>query len=157
MDLDMDTWVVVADGERYLLLRNRGDRGHMHLEVVDHGDSPNPPARALASDRPGRRHDAMRDVSGRVAAWGTSAMEQTDWHRLAEALQVEDLTGKLADWAGRGRFHRLVVVADPRSLGTMRARYNSNLKSVIVAEIAKDLTKLPLAGIEASIRAWQPG
>ena len=157
MDLDNDTWVVVADGEKYLLLRNRGDREHMHLEVVDHADSPNPPAHELSTDRAGRQHDAKRDMSGRVEAWGKSAMEQTDWHRVAEARHADDLAGRLADWAGEGRFRQLVVVADPRSLGTMRNGYDDALRSVIVAEIAKDLTNLPLAGIEASIRAWEPG
>ena len=157
MDLDNDTWVVVADGEKYLLLRNRGDRAHLRLEVVDHGDSPTPPARALASDRPGRRHDSKRDMSGRVESWGKSAMEQTDWHRLAERQHADELTRKLADWAGKGRFRQLVVVADPRSLGAMRTGYDDALRSVIVAEIAKDLTNLPLTGIEASVRAWEPG
>jgi len=157
MDLDNDTWVVVADGEKYLLLRNRGDREHLHLEVVDHGDSPNPPARDLSSDRAGRRNDAARDMPGGVTAWGKSAMEQTDWHRVAEARHADELAGKLADWAASGRFRQLVVVADPRSLGTLRHGYDDALKSVIVAEIGKDLTNLPLAGIEASIRAWEPG
>ena len=93
MDLDNDTWVVVADGEKYLLLRNRGDRTHLRLEVVDHADIPNAPAHELASDRTGRRYDAARNVSGQVKAWGRSAMEETDWHRLAEARFADELAG----------------------------------------------------------------
>ncbi|MDA0962775.1 MAG: host attachment protein, partial [Proteobacteria bacterium] len=122
MDLDNDTWVVVADGEKYLLLRNRGDRTHLRLEVVDHADIPNAPAHELASDRTGRRYDAARNVSGQVKAWGRSAMEETDWHRLAEARFADELAGKLRDWAAAERFGQLVVVADPRSLGTVRGQ-----------------------------------
>ncbi len=157
MDLDNDTWVVVADGEKYLLLRNRGDRTHLRLEVVDHADIPNAPAHELASDRTGRRYDAARNVSGQVKAWGRSAMEETDWHRLAEARFADELAGKLRDWAAAERFGQLVVVADPRSLGTLRQAYDDRLRSVILAEIDKNLTNLPLEGIEASIRGWQPG
>ena len=157
MDLDNDTWVVVADGEKYLLLRNRGDRTHLRLEVVDHADIPNAPAHELASDRTGRRYDAARNVSGQVKAWGRSAMEETDWHRLAEARFADELAGKLRDWAAAERFGQLVVVADPRSLGILRQAYDDRLRSVILAEIDKNLTNLPLEGIEASIRGWQPG
>ena len=157
MDIDNDTFVVVADGEKYLLLRNRGDRTHLRLEVVDHADIPNAPAHELASDRTGRRYDAARNVSGQVKAWGRSAMEETDWHRLAEARFADELAGKLRDWAAAERFGQLVVVAGPRSLGILRHAYDDRLRSVILAEIDKNLTNLPLEGIEASIRGWQPG
>lgn len=157
MNLDNDTWVAVADGEKYLLLRNKGDRDFLHLEVVHHADSPNAPARELSTDRAGRRHDATRNVSGEVKAWGKSAMEETDWHRVEEARFAEELAGKLGAWAASGRFRNLVVVADPRSLGTLRKAYDDALRSVIVAEIDKDLTNLPLDGIEASIKAHKAG
>ncbi|SDC02043.1 host attachment protein [Ruegeria marina] len=157
MNLENGTWVVVADGEKYLLLRNKGDQDFLHLEVVDHAASPNAPAHELSSDRSGRQHDATRDVSGQVESWGKSAMEETDWHRVAETRFADELAGKLKDWAASGRFRHLVIVADPRSLGTMRKAYDDALRSVIVAEIDKDLTNLPLDGIEASIKAYNAG
>ncbi len=155
MKLAHDTWVVVADGEKYLLLRNKGDADFLHLEVVDHRSSPNPAAHELSSDRAGRQHDAAREVSGGVRAWGKSAMEETDWHRVAEARFADELAGKLKEWAAAGRFSHLVVVADPRSLGTLRKAYDDSLRSVILAEIDKDLTNLPLDKIEASIEACE--
>ena len=157
MKLEQDTWVVVADGEKFLLLRNIGDQEFMHLEVVDHETSTNAPAGELASDRAGRQHDAKRKVRGGVEAWGKSAMQETDWHRVAEERFAEDVIEKLSEMRSAGRFRHLLVIADPRSLGAMRTAYDDNLASAIVAEIDKDLTNLPLDKIEASIKAWDAG
>lgn len=154
MKLDHGTWVVVADGEKYLLLRNKGDQEFLHLEVVDHEESPNDPAHELSSDRAGRRHDATRPVRGGVAAWGNSAMEETDWHRVEEARFAKHVAETLGKMAASGRFEKLVVIADPRSLGEIRTAYDDRLKARIVAEIDKDLTNLPLDKIETSIKAY---
>ena len=139
VQLAHDTWVVVADGEKYVLLRNEGDAEHPNLCVVLKEEIENPPARALSSDRPGR----MRDHGP-----AKSALQQTDWHRLSEHRFAEDLAALLVNWASQGRFRRLVVVADPRTLGTLRAAYGDRLQSVLAAEIGKDLTNVPIGEIE---------
>ncbi len=144
MRLSHDTWVVVADGEKYRLLRNEGDALRPKLSVVLAEEIENPPARALSSDRPGRMNDQGRSKS---------ALEQTDWHRLSEQRFAQDLAALLVDWAAQGRFRRLVVVADPRTLGTLRAAYGDRLKSVLAGEIGKDLTNVPIAKIEALLEA----
>jgi len=154
MQLDHGTWVVIADGEKFLLLRNIGDQDFMHLEVVDHETSTNAPARELASDRAGRQQDAKRKEGGGVETWGKSAMQETDWHRVAEERFAEDVAERLLEWRSAGRFRHLLVIADPRSLGAMRNVYDDRLASAIVAEIDKDLTNLPLNRIEAAIKAW---
>jgi len=154
MQLDHGTWVVVADGEKFLLLRNIGDQDFMHLEVVDHETSTNAPARELASDRAGRQQDAKRKEGGGVETWGKSAMQETDWHRVAEERFAQDVAERLLEWRSAGRFRHLLVIADPRSLGAMRNVYDDRLASAIVAEIDKDLTNLPLNRIEAAIKAW---
>ncbi len=154
MKLDHGTWVVVADGEKYLLLHNKGDREFLHLEVVDHENSPNAPARELATDRPGRQHDAKRDLGGNVTAWGSSAMEETDWHRVEEARFAKHVAETLGKLAKAGRFEKIVVIADPRTLGEFRSACDAGLKTRIVAEIDKDLTNLPLDRMEASITAY---
>jgi len=154
MKLEHDTWVLVADGKKFLLLRNVGDQAFMHLDVADHETSTNAQARDLASDRAGRQHDAKRNVSDSVQSWGKSAMQETDWHRVAEERFAEDVAERLLELSSAGRFRHLVVIADPRSLGAMRNVYDDRLASVIVAEIDKDLTNLPLDKIEASIKAW---
>lgn len=155
--IEHGTWLVIADGEKFLLLHNAGDEEFLNLEVVDHDTSENPPAHELSTDRAGRRYDSTRQTADGVKAWGKSAMEETDWHRVAEARFAEEIAGKLRGWATSGRFRRLVVVADPRTLGALRSAYDDTLRSVIVAEIDKDLTNLPLDRIEASVKAHGGG
>jgi len=157
MQLEHDTWVVVADGEKYLLMRNKGDGEFLHLEVVDEQSSPNAPDREASSDRPGRQHDSARQTGTGVDAWGKSAMEETDTKELAEARFASDLVEKLSHWAMEKRFQRLVVVADPRSLGRMRANYGDALRSVIQYELDKDLTNAPLDKIEAVLKSARDG
>lgn len=155
MKLDHGTWVVVADGEKSLYLRNVGDRDFIHLEVVGEKKTDNPPAHELATDRPGRHNDATRPTESGVEAFAKSGMEETDWHRVAEERFAGETAEKLCELAAAGRFSRLVVVADPRTLGEMRDTYGDKLGEVLVAEIDKDLTNLPLDKIERSITAYE--
>lgn len=150
MQLEHDTWVVVADGEKYLLLCNHGDTEFLDLRVVRKRETDNPPARELASDRPGRQIDRQDRAPGSMHA--KSAMEETDWHRIAEQRFARDLADTLCRWVAQGRIGRMVVAADPRTLGELRAAWDDRLSGVLLAEIAKDLTNVPVDGIEAAIR-----
>jgi len=155
VQLEQGTWVVVADGEKYLLLRNIGDEEFLHLEVVDHEKSRNPPAHEMATDRPGRQQDATRQMPvGGVQPWGRSAMQETDWHRVEEARFAEHLAEILGERAAADQFGRLVVVADARTLGVLRRSLGDAVRARVVAEMDKDLTNLPLEKIEASIKAY---
>ena len=73
MRLANGTWVLVLDGEKFLLLRNQGDADIMDLRVIDHEEVENPPTREQGTERPGRLNDPGP---------GRSAVEQTDWHAL---------------------------------------------------------------------------
>ena len=50
-------WVLVADGEKALFLRNQGDAQYPNLEVVRELHEENPPTREQGTDRPGRFND----------------------------------------------------------------------------------------------------
>lgn len=157
MEIEHDTMVVIADGEKFLLLRNIGDSKFLHLEVDRHETSRNAPARELSTDRAGRRYDATRPIRGAVVPSGKSGMSETDWHEVAEERFAEHVAELLNQWADDGTFERLVIVADPATLGSMRPSFSETLRGRIAAEIAKDLTNLPLARIEASLIAYQKG
>lgn len=154
MEIEHDTMVMIADGEKFLLLRNVGDRKYMQLEVERHETSRNAPARELSTDRAGRRYDATRPIRGGVVASGKSGMSETDWHEVAEERFAEHVADLLNQWASEKRFERLVVIADPATLGSMRQSFGDKLRSRILAEIPKDLTNLPLDKIEASLIAY---
>lgn len=153
MQLSQGTWVIVADGEKFLLLENIGDEAFLHLKVAPHQTQKNPPARDLQSDRPGRQNDASRQTMHGVQAWGKSSMTQTDWHQVAEDRFAAYVAKKLSEWVGSGRIGRLVVIADPHTLGTLRQAYDDPVRAAVIAEIDKDITNLPLDKIEASITA----
>jgi protein required for attachment to host cells len=117
------------------------------------GRSKTPLAHALASDPPGRRHDAARATPSGVHAWGNSALEQTDWHRLAEERFATDLAEKLGKAAADKRFTRLIIVADAHTLGGLHASLHNRVRPLILSEIDKDWTNLPLDRIEAALTA----
>ena len=50
--LEHDLWVVVADGEKALFLRNEGDAKYPNFEVFREVHEENPPTREQGTDRP---------------------------------------------------------------------------------------------------------
>jgi len=138
------TWVLVADGEKYLLLRNEGGAALVDLRVIAHAEQDNPPNREQGTDRPGRLDDPGP---------GRSAVEETDWHRLAKERFAKDLADRLRLWALADRFEALVVAADPRTLGVLRPALHKAVVERLVGEVDKDLTKMPLPEIEEILKA----
>ncbi|WP_296428519.1 host attachment family protein [Yoonia sp.] len=145
MQLTHDAWVVVADGAKYLVLRNHGDEKFIDLRVVRKQEIDNPPTHEQATDRPGRMHDD---------GYGNSAFQETDWHVLEEQRFARDLAENLQKWAANGRFQKLVMMADPRTLGSLRAAYSGHVKDKLVAEIDKDFTNAPIEQIEKALGAF---
>lgn len=131
--------ILVADGKKFLLLRNAGDLRKPVLVYEGSGEKENPATREQGSDRPGRAFSGKGGMR--------SAIEQTDFHQIEEdkfAGEVAELLGKMAQ---AGDFEELVVVAPPRSLAELRKTFDQQVSSRVVAEVAKDLTKHPVAEI----------
>ena len=55
--LEHGLWVVVADGERALFLKNEGDAKFPDLKVQREMHEENPPTHEQGTDRPGRFND----------------------------------------------------------------------------------------------------
>ena len=133
-----DAVVLVADGKKYLLLRNSGAIGQPQLTYEGGGGQENPATAQQGTDQPGR---AFGSGPGR------SAMDQTDFHQIAEdrfAAHVAGLLGRLAD---AGDYEELIVVAPPRCLAELREHFEPAVARRIVAEVPKDLTKHPVGEI----------
>ena len=139
MRIDNGTWVLVADGEKFVLLRNNGNRAHLDLRVVRAEAVENPPTREQGTDRPGRLDNA---------AAGPSSVEETDWHRLEKERFAKGVADQLRTWALSGQFAALVLTADPRTLGVLRPELHKAVQDRLVGEINKDLTRLPVREIE---------
>ncbi|MDX5401573.1 MAG: host attachment family protein, partial [Rhodobacterales bacterium] len=101
--LEKETWVLVADGEKALFLRNEGGAASPQLTVARVEQQDNPRQGEQVSDKPGRRAD--------TGVGQRSAMEEADWHQLAKDRFASDLSEILARMVRRGRIGRLVIVA----------------------------------------------
>jgi protein required for attachment to host cells len=126
--------VLTADGNRARLLRNKGTALHVELVSELEMAQENPPTREQGTDRPGRY--------GGADGVPRSAVEQTDWHNLAEERFAGQVADKLYRLAHARAFDNLIVVAPPKMLGNLRAAFHPEVATRVQAEVAKDLTAL---------------
>ena len=85
--LKHDLWVIVADGEKALFLRNQGDTQCPNLQVVQEMEQENPATRDQGSDRPGRYNDGP--------FIHRSAVQDTDWHRIGKERFADEVAERL--------------------------------------------------------------
>ena len=137
-------WLIVADGEKALFLKNKGDTVNPDFQVIREMEQDNPPTREQGTGRAGRAFKGAH-TSRR------SAVQGTDWHDLAEekfarkaAAELERLVQKLAPKS-------IVVAAPPRTLADLRTALPQKIRRRVIAEIAKDFTRHPVLEIERLI------
>jgi len=138
-------WVVVCDGAKALILENAGDAVALNLKTKEVHAQTDEKTSAQGTDAPGR---SINSVGAR-----RSAMEQTDWHQQDEERFLTDLSKRLNAAVSAGEAKSLVLVAPPRALGVLRKACTNGLRSVIRAEIDKDLVKMPVHEIERYLAA----
>ena len=130
------TWIVITDGTRSRILLNTGPgKG---VEEVSGADmrSPLPKNRDRMADRPGRTHESADSARHAYDA-------RTDQKRQSKV----NFTKELAEFLDRAlmdeKFDRVILAADPKSLGSIRGFLNNDVKDRMIGELAKDLTKIP--------------
>lgn len=143
-ELKQGTWIVVADSEKALFMRNLTDHENPNLEVFRIDTQDNPADGDQGTDRPGRRSDSGMGQK--------SAMQETDWHALAKERFAADLAEKLYAHAHRGAFESLVLVAAPQVLGDLRDALHEEVTNRVIAEIPKTLTGHSVDKIETLIK-----
>ena len=143
-ELKNDDWVLIADGEKALFLRNITDGEDPNLEVVREEEQDNPPNREQAANRRGR--------VGQSANHGKSAYEDTDWHQLAKDRFAAELADILYERAHKGKFERIVICAAPNVLGELRDQLHQEVSNKVVGEIPKTLTNHPINEIEKIVK-----
>ena len=141
-ELATGTWVLVADGEKALILENHGDAQDPNLRVRRKEEHDNPKTIDQAANRPGRMSDSQGNLS---------AFQDTDWHELEKDRFARDLADLLYERAHKGLFDRLVIVAAPGVLGELRKTLHKEVASRVIAEVPKTLTNQPMDDIEARV------
>ncbi len=133
--------VFVGDGRRALFLRNDGDAISPNLRTEKVFENENPPTREQGSDRPGRVNESA--PGGR-----RSALEPTDWHEIEERHFARRVAAAIEQLVRTSGAKALIVAAPPRTLAELRNAFHADVKACVVAEINKDLTKMPVREIE---------
>lgn len=129
--------VVVCDGAKAILLADAGIAPAPRLSVVEAFAEPHPPSAALGTDRPGRVHES--------ATTARSATEESDLHAQAEAAFLGRVAGRIDALLEAGEVPpRILLVAPPKALGTLREQLSARVKAHLEGEIAKDLVKMPV-------------
>ena len=136
-----DALVFVGDGQKALFLRNSGDATLPNLTTARVFTDENPPTHEQGTDRPGRAFQSA-DKTQR------SGVETTDWHELEKERFAKRVAVALEQMVRGEKVKAIVVVAPPRTLAELRNAFHADVKNRIVAEIDKDLTKLPVDQIE---------
>jgi protein required for attachment to host cells len=138
--------VLVGDGEKAIFLRNTGGANRaMKLTVERVLEQNNPPTRDQGADRPGRKPGG--DGLSR------SAIEETDWHQLAEDRFAGEISKALFRLAHDQKFAQLIVVAPPKVLGTLRESLHKEVTDRITIEVPKELTAHSVPDIEKVLKA----
>lgn len=142
--LKNNTWVLIANSEKALFLRNDLDAQTPDLNVIRKDEQDNPSDAEQSANRPGRKPDTGINQ--------LSAMDDTDWHELAKERFASDLADRLYEYAHKGAFDRIVLVAAPNVLGALRKELHKEVQERVVAELDKDLTNHPLDQVEDMLK-----
>jgi protein required for attachment to host cells len=137
-------WVLIADGEKALFLENTGTPDKPELNVFNGLAQVNPRTSAQGEDRPGRLSDGKGNAH-------RSAVQETDWHRLAKHEFAHKIASLLEQDAQADRYEQLVIVAPSVIMGELRKSLSGSVTSRVVAEVAKNLTGHPVPEIEKSL------
>ena len=140
LSIPQDALVFVGDGQKALFLRNKGDSKFPNLRVERVFAEADPPTHDQGTDRPGRAYQSVGS--------GRSSVEATDWHRLEKNVFADHVAGALEKLVQGGGVKAIVIVAPPRTLAELRHVFHADVKSRIIAEVGKDLTKHPVWDIE---------
>ena len=138
------TWVLVADGEKALFMRNDVDAQDPDLNVVRLEEQDNPSDLEQSANRRGRMNDN--------GPGHKSAMDDTDWHELAKERFAADLADILYKQAHKGAFERLVIAAPPNILGELREQMHKEVADKVIAEVPKTYSNHPIDEIEKLLK-----
>lgn len=134
MLLPHGTVFALVDGENFELYRNSGMEAQPRLEAM-----------AAPELEPTNYSAGMRDHD-RVSRFpGETAKNRVA--RLDEAGHVAAVAQWLNAQVLNRKIDKLVIVADPRSLGELRRHYHKEMESVLLAEVPKTLTGRPTTEI----------
>ncbi|GAB5510456.1 MAG: host attachment family protein [Hyphomicrobiales bacterium] len=144
MKLPHAALIVLADGQRHLILENRGKAVLWDLQVVSTDQTTVQKTGAQGTERPGRYP---------IAGGRRTAVEQTDW----KALNKAEFSKHLAHWINAeitiSPDTPLVLIADAKTLGLLRDGLNSAAQAAVLTEISGNHVHEPIEAIIELLKA----
>jgi protein required for attachment to host cells len=122
MKLPPEAHIAIADGTRFLLMRNAGSAMQPTLELA-----------------------AEPDVSGAGESGATGHHDpRSDDYQTQDKL---DHAAGVAGWLNaqvlKHKIEQLLIVADPDTLGEMRKHYHKETQGALIGELGKQVTGMP--------------
>ncbi|MBC2775345.1 host attachment protein [Rhizobium sp. AQ_MP] len=133
MQVPQNTVIAVADGEKLSLFQNEGNALDIKLRAI-----------------PSEEIDSSKISSG---GRHSSSSANPDDSQQQEDGFGSGITDMLNRQVLNGTIQNLVIIAAPRTLGEMRKGYHKQLSSVLIGELAKDLTGHSVQEIEKALEA----
>ena len=103
----------------------------------------------LETDRAGRRFGGGAQSNGPAHRHGVDGERSTERHEMEQF--AKEVARTLDGARTRHEFDRLVLIAGPRMLGLLRDALPATCRSVVAAEIAKDLVRQDAAAIRDTV------
>ncbi|NQV56102.1 MAG: host attachment protein [Rhodospirillales bacterium] len=131
------TWVFVGDGSRARIVFNDGPGKGLQQAFDREFVQPLQSTHELGTERPSSRGSEAGGMRHGVAP-------RADWHDQQKESFAAEMAKLLTEAAVRGDFDRLVLVAPPKTLGTLRRKLGPAASKKIIADSPKDLTHVPI-------------
>lgn len=139
--------IMVIDGAKMSLFRNRGNDSSVDLELIEQNTQHSASTAELGTDKPGRSFSSQGQ--------GRSAYESTDYHQAEEDEFAKAATEKLNGLAKDSTFD-FILIATPQVLGIMRQHYSGDLRNRLVAEVDKNYAGRPALEIAKLLNHFEP-
>jgi len=136
-------WVVACDGQKALFLKNDGDSELLNLKTIEVLAEAHASTTELGTDKPGRTFQSRGS--------SRSSVEAPDYHTEAEVNFLRRVAGIIDAAASQEKTKHLFLIAPPKALGVIREALTPAARTIISAEIHKDLAHLPISAIETHL------
>ncbi len=134
------TWIVLADAQTVRIAINNGTGKGVYGHSTQNLKAP---AVTELSDAP--------DIMNAAVGPNRGGVSDPDLKGQAARLFAVDIVRYLGAALSRGDFHRLILIAPATMLGYLRQALTPGLQKALYADIAKDLTHVPLDELPAHL------
>lgn len=144
MKLPHATLVIVADGQRHLILENVGQAVAWEMVVRASSETTIESTGELGAERPGRYP---------VAGGRRTAVEQTDWKAIDKASFSKDLAKQINEAIEKSQQMDLVLMMDAKTLGHVRQHLSAAAQKSVLKEVTGDYVHRPIEEITKALEA----